>query len=82
MNTHPLMTIVLALTSSCAAQDFNGDGADDLIVGVPGDRFGDLAVSGGSINVVYGEPLLGLNRLGFPRGTTPAPELTGHARKG
>jgi hypothetical protein len=39
--------------SSLAAGDFNGDGYDDLAVGVPGERVGSLA-NAGAVNVIYG----------------------------
>jgi hypothetical protein len=38
-----------------AVGDFNGDGDDDLAVGVPGEAVGDLD-GAGAVNVIYGEP--------------------------
>lgn len=55
MNTHRLVTIVFAFATISSAQDFNGDGADDLIVGVPLESVGKVAEAGG-INVIYGSP--------------------------
>ncbi len=49
--------------SALSAGDFDGDGYDDLAIGVPGDQ-----VSGqdeaGSVNVLYGHPMAGLSTLG------------------
>ncbi len=41
--------------SAFAVGDFNGDGYDDLAIGVPGDRVG-AAIGAGSVNVLYGGP--------------------------
>lgn len=40
---------------SVAAGDFNGDGRDDLAVGVPGEAIDGVA-SAGAVNVLYGSP--------------------------
>ena len=43
-----------------AAGDFNGDGADDLAIGVPGDLevVGTFAIAMGAVNVLYGTATL------------------------
>jgi hypothetical protein len=38
-----------------AVGDFNGDGADDLAIGVPGEGVGSVA-NAGAVNVLYGTP--------------------------
>jgi hypothetical protein len=40
--------------SSLATGDFNGDGYDDLAVGVPGEKIGDYNTAAGAVNVFYG----------------------------
>ena len=52
----------LALSRTLAAQDFNGDGFDDLAVGVPGEDLPGIA-DAGAVNVIYGAPG-GLNAAG------------------
>ena len=48
-----------ASATSNAAADFNGDGADDLAVGVPDE---DLAlIQAGAVHVIYGSPGTGLD---------------------
>jgi hypothetical protein len=42
---------------SVAVGDFNGDGRDDLAVGVPGEDV-DKVADAGAVNVIYGAPLL------------------------
>jgi hypothetical protein len=39
--------------SSLATGDFNGDGRDDLAIGVPGENVGDIA-NAGAVNIMYG----------------------------
>lgn len=62
-----------------AAGDFNGDGADDLALGIPGDDCGDgLALDDcGSVQVQMGLPRLGLTNsvfvLAADNGGAPAP---------
>ena len=51
-----------AFGSSLAVGDFDGDGDDDLAVGVPHDRIGDQG-SAGSVHIIYGTPD-GLARFG------------------
>lgn len=46
--------------SALAIGDFDGDGTDDLAVGVPG----DAPVNGGSVNVLYGQSFFGLDLAG------------------
>ncbi|MCH6256312.1 FG-GAP-like repeat-containing protein [Puniceicoccaceae bacterium K14] len=46
---------------SLAAGDFNGDGTDDLAIGVPGEDIGTVA-DGGAVNVLYG---IGLFNFGL-----------------
>ncbi|EDY84040.1 FG-GAP repeat domain protein [Verrucomicrobiia bacterium DG1235] len=46
---------------SLAAGDFNGDGTDDLAIGVPGEDIGTI-VDGGAVNVLYG---IGLFNFGL-----------------
>jgi CSLREA domain-containing protein len=41
--------------SALAAGDFNGDGRDDLAVGVPGEDVGSV-FDAGAVNVIYGTP--------------------------
>jgi hypothetical protein len=56
----PLALCVLALAPATAAAtsrvvgDYNGDGRDDLAVGVPDEDFGALATHSGAVNVIYG----------------------------
>jgi len=49
--------------SSLAAGDFNGDGVDDLAVGVPGDAAGTVADAGG-VQIIYGASGTGLVATG------------------
>ena len=42
-----------AFGSALATGDFNGDGRDDLVVGVPGEDVGSV-VDAGAVNVIYG----------------------------
>jgi len=46
-----------------AAGDLNGDGAVDLVIGVPGEDIGS-AVNGGAVHVIYGERPDGLRPAG------------------
>lgn len=48
--------------AAVAAGDFNGDGADDLAIGVPGEAVGSI-VGSGAVNVVYGT-IFGLSHIG------------------
>jgi hypothetical protein len=43
--------------------DFNGDGYDDLAIGVPGEDYASYAQNSGAVNVIYGS-YLGLNADG------------------
>jgi hypothetical protein len=43
--------------SSLAVSDFNGDGYDDLAIGVPGERIGEIGgtpFAPGAVNIIYG----------------------------
>lgn len=51
-----------AFATSLAAADFDGDGADDLAIGVPGEDH--LAGNAGLIHVLYGSPGVGLTTAG------------------
>ncbi|GAB4536116.1 MAG: hypothetical protein Tsb0014_23640 [Pleurocapsa sp.] len=42
-----------ALGKSLTAGDFNGDGKDDLAIGVPGEDLGEI-LDAGAVNVIYG----------------------------
>lgn len=46
--------------SALAAGDFNGDGIDDIAIGVPGEDV-DAVVDAGSSNIIYGSTLSGLS---------------------
>ena len=50
--------------------DFNGDGSDDLAVGVPGQNIGGIA-NAGAVNVIYGSSPSGLTAQ-QPFDTVPA----------
>jgi|CXWL01.1.fsa_nt_gi hypothetical protein len=54
--------------AAVAAGDFDGDGYDDLAIGIPGANAGGQA-GAGAIQIVYGVPLL---RDGFESGNTSA----------
>ncbi|WXH29001.1 hypothetical protein WA016_02948 [Myxococcus stipitatus] len=43
-----------AMGSALAVGDFNGDGYDDLAVGVPGEDYGSSALDSGLVTVLYG----------------------------
>lgn len=47
------MTLALGVAGTAASQDFNGDGFQDLVFGVPGEDVG-AAVDAGCVNVIYG----------------------------
>jgi disulfide bond formation protein DsbB len=47
-----LMTI-LPVTAALGGPDFDGDGFDDLAIGVPGEKVG-TALEAGAVNVIYG----------------------------
>ena len=42
-------------SSSSIRADFNGDGRDDLAIGVPGENV-DFITDAGAVNVIYGSP--------------------------
>ncbi len=63
--------------SSLAAGDFNGDGHDDLAVGVSRERVGSSA-SAGAVNVIYGSPS-GLTATGDQLWHQDSPAITGEA---
>jgi FG-GAP repeat len=44
----------VAQAGTSALADFNGDGIDDLVVGVPGEDIGPSAVDAGVVDVIYG----------------------------
>jgi hypothetical protein len=46
--------------ASLASKDFNGDGAADLAIGVPGESTGS-ATSNGQVDVIYGQSGIGLS---------------------
>ncbi|WP_342378376.1 M12 family metallopeptidase [Myxococcus stipitatus] len=45
-----------AMGSSLVVGDFNGDGHDDLAVGVPGEDYGSSALDSGLVTVLFGSP--------------------------
>jgi hypothetical protein len=49
----PATAAVAARAGTAALVDFNGDGIDDLVVGVPGEDLG-ATVNAGVVDVVYG----------------------------
>ena len=49
--------------AALAADDFDGDGCDDLAVGAPGEDLGSTA-SAGAVNAIYGSPGAGLTPAG------------------
>ncbi|MGE3164903.1 MAG: hypothetical protein AB7O52_08350 [Planctomycetota bacterium] len=51
-----------AFGASVAAGDFDGDGADDLAIGVPGEAVGSM-LNAGAVNILYGT-FLGLTHVG------------------
>lgn len=58
--------------------DFNGDGYDDLAVGVPGEDFNGLE-NAGAVNVIYGGPTNGLHNVGDQLWTQDSPGINGVA---
>ena len=50
---HLSFLTLLALSAPAAAQDFNNDGYDDLVIGVPDEDIGSIA-DAGAVHVLYG----------------------------
>jgi hypothetical protein len=50
--------------AAAACSDFNGDGKNDLAIGVPGNRVGDVN-NAGAVHILYGRPnsLVGLSEI-------------------
>ena len=69
------------LGAALAAGDFDGDGTDDLAIGVPGDRVG-AADSAGAVNVIYGVQGVGLSALWDQLLHQDSPGLKGAAESG
>jgi len=61
---------------SLASGDFNGDGFDDLAVGVPFEDAGGK-IDGGAVNVIYGSTTVGLSRVGDQLWNQDAPRING-----
>src|SRR5204862_4601530 len=49
--------------AALAVGDFDGDGRDDLAIGVPGEDVGSVN-DAGAVNVIYGYDAAGLNAAG------------------
>ena len=67
--------------TALAAGDFDGDGVDDLAIGVPRDKVG-AAGSAGAVNVIYGLPSIGLSTLWDQLLHQDSPGLKGVAESG
>ena len=61
---------------SLAVEDFNGDGADDLAVGVADEDIGDV-VDAGAVNIIYGSDA-GLTAMDNQIWTQDSPEIIGN----
>jgi hypothetical protein len=64
LNTGGIPVIAWGFGQSLSAGDFNGDGSDDLAIGVPGGDIGGIA-NAGAVNVIYGSPLVGSSHGGL-----------------
>lgn len=66
--------------TAVGAGDFNGDGFDDLAIGVPGEKLNGL-LNAGVVNVIYGSPL-GLQSAGDQLWSQESPSVDGTAEAG
>jgi hypothetical protein len=67
--------------ASLAAGDFNGDGVDDLAVGVPGGTAGSVANAGG-VHILLGSSVVGLTSSGNQIWNLESPDVAGAAAAG
>ncbi len=64
-----------------AAGDFNGDGTDDLAIGIPGNQIGRDAQAG-AVRILYGRPGIGLTTTGTQGWHQDSPGVNSPAEAG